>query len=252
MKQGKLQEDTVFFAGVSFFLYTSLARIPKPSVVSACSLSSSELRRGAHPSYGFYSVLTGACLRAVCLRCCYAHKGKPNVQSFRSELSLTFSQCLRPEFSCKLDQRQEIRVVELIKRLLQAIDMTNVGDADESTPRRRFARFLQQLVASRVWERRNGSGTCTQPSTEAGIGSGPSQPVPALVTPVGPQGPMGGAHVHFKMPQLDLPAYDMGLPSEWDSPAMHPDQMQSLFAFSETELMPTFMAFPDQSSSWFM
>ena len=124
--------------------------------------------------------------------------------------------------------------------------------ADESTPRHRFARFLQQLVESRVWERHNARGTCVQPNTEAGLGSGPSQPTAAPMTSVGPQGPTGPAHTQLKPPQLDVPMHDMAFPSSWDSQPMHPDQIQSLFAFSETELMPAFMAFPDQTSSWFM
>ena len=142
--------------------------------------------------------------------------------------------------------------MELIKRLLHAIESTDAG-AEESTPRRRFARFLQQLVASRIWERRNaGAAPCGQQQPAPGGGPGPAQPVPALAPPVGPHGPMGPLQTPLKAPHFDMPAHDMQLPPAWDAQAMNPEQIQSLFAFSDQDIMPNFMAFPDQTSSWFM
>lgn len=217
MKQGKLKDDTMFFAGC---LHAASAVV---NCVVERILPTGFIRFS--PEQVFALSAYGAAM---------------------------LTKCLRPEFSCKLDQRQETRVVELIKRLAQAMDATDVG-ADDSTPRRRFSRFLQQLVASRIWERRHaGSDACGQPQAEAGAGPGPSQYVPALAPSVGPQGPMGPAQAQLRPPHLELPDHNMHLPPNWDAQTVHPDQMQSLFTFSEQDIIPNFMTFPDQTSTWFM
>ena len=149
--------------------------------------------------------------------------------------------------------------MELIQRLLQAIGTDQAPD-EESTPRRRFACFLEQLVATRVLDRQNRRAHCHGANPDLDQPSGPvhahahvhTQAADAsFVVPEPPHAPTT-PHSQDKQPQFDLTMHDMAFVPVWDPHTVHPDQMQQFFAFSETELMPAFMAFPDQTSSWFM
>lgn len=189
------------------------------------------------------------------------------------------AKCLRPEFAGKLDARQEARIVALIKRLLQAID---AGDADadhaaaaadgsaesgadreQSTPRKRYGRFLQQLVASRVLERKKRRAAAA--AAHGGSAEGHEhEHAREEVSPVTPPHPQMHAqhehahtyaHSHAKAPQdVAMPDADLAaFAHAWDPHALHPEQ--ALFAFEEAELMPAFMAFPEHdagSGQWFM
>ena len=63
------------------------------------------------------------------------------------------AKCLRPEFAGKLDARQEARITEIVKRLTNALDSDQVGVDDQATPRRSYARFLDQVLTSCVSEK---------------------------------------------------------------------------------------------------
>ena len=170
---------------------------------------------------------------------------------------------MKAEYSGKLDSRQESRIVELIQRLLRAI-ASDHAHAEQPTPRRRFVCFLEQLVATRVLDRQKRRAQChaarSDPDQASGPVQAPSAPTvdsdasPAVPEPAHPQGPTV-AHAQDKTPQqpFDLAMHDMAYIPDWEVPhPIQPDQMQPFFGFTEAELMPTFMAFPEQTSSWFM
>ena len=63
--------------------------------------------------------------------------------------------------------------------------------------------------------------------------------------------PMPQDNLNMKQPQFDLSMQDMAFMTTWDPHAMQTDQMQSFFGLSETELIPPYMNFTDQSTGWF-
>jgi hypothetical protein len=72
----------------------------------------------------------------------------------------------------------------------------------------------------------------------------------STIVPELPQAPTV-PYAQDRTPQFDPPMQDMSFTAAWDPHIMHPDQMQSFFGFSETELMPAFMGFTDQTTSWY-
>ncbi|KAJ3537444.1 hypothetical protein NM688_g6690 [Phlebia brevispora] len=147
--------------------------------------------------------------------------------------------CLRPEFAHKLGPVQEDRIIDLVKRLLKCVDMDQNDTDDQSTPRRCYAKFLQQLLTSRMMERE--SERAASDSIQF-----PEAPVQVAITPCPP------AVQDTKLEEMIPHTHDMPFLTSWEPPTLpDPSNTNPLLAFNETEYMQNFMAsFPDQP--WFM
>lgn len=158
-------------------------------------------------------------------------------------------QCLRREFSCKIDARQEARIIELIQRLLKSLSAVPMDHNDQPTPRHCFAKFLEQVLISRTASRQKSSSelACSARSTpkmeeqsqnQHATFTAMSEPLPEL---------------HDKPAnQFVLHPSDPAFLQAWsfiDNQPM-PSSMETLFGFSNSQPTPDFMNFQDQS--WFM
>jgi hypothetical protein len=164
-------------------------------------------------------------------------------------------QCLRPEFSCKVNAQQETRIIGLVQRLLKTLDPGPLDPNKQPTPRHCFARFLEQVLTSRV------SSHKKSPSNGSDRGQTPP------VKPVRQQGLQQPATDVFPFPhfheqpqmsaddmtnQLSLPPSDPAFLQAWNF--MENQQMacsmESMFVMSDNSLSSDFTMFQDQS--WFM
>ena len=131
--------------------------------------------------------------------------------------------------------------MELIKRLIHALDKHHLEPDDQSTPRRCYAKFLQQLLTARI--------SSDQDSQSSGESQLPSPKTPEQALPIPANIPTIDV---VKSTDFMLNPPDMSFLNSWDmvQPPQDPAALNTMLSFSETEYMQTFMAFPDQT--WFM
>ncbi|PSS11025.1 hypothetical protein PHLCEN_2v3321 [Hermanssonia centrifuga] len=213
MKRGKLKEDEVFFTGC----------LHAGSAVVNCVID---------------RILPTGFIR-------YSPEHVFALSAFGTAILM---KCLRPEFASKLDGRQEARIFDLIKRLLKSMDPEQLTTDDQVTPRRCYAKFLQQLLTSRMVEREQ-HRMASQPTMaqDQYFGEDHQEYIPDQVEQM---------HISPVLEQKTLQSMDPQLvnvpfTNPWDPTSNQtPNAMNALLGFSESEYMPTFMAFPDQT--WFM
>lgn len=166
-----------------------------------------------------------------------------------------FLQCLRPEFSCKVNAQQESRIINLVQRLLKTLDPGPLDPNKQPTPRHCFAKFLEQVLTSRIPGRKkspsSGTHRCRPP---------PAKPIPQpdLQQPVADVFSFHHFHEQPAMStdsivnQFSLPPGDPAFLQAWSfmESQQTPCTMESLLGASDSSLSPDFMAFQDQS--WFM
>ncbi|KAI0686308.1 hypothetical protein BC835DRAFT_1420504 [Cytidiella melzeri] len=161
--------------------------------------------------------------------------------------------CLRPEFATKIDNRQEARIIDLVKRLLKTLDSGPLDPNGQPTPRHCFARFLEKVLTSRI--------TSRQKRHSADLGVQPqSSPLKSEISPPPPQ----TTDVFPPMPdplpvptdrvvnQFSLHPSDPAFLQAWslmENQEM-PGTMESLLGFQDSQFPSDFMAFQDQS--WLM
>lgn len=157
---------------------------------------------------------------------------------------------MRPEFSSKLDGRQEARITDLVKRLTKALDSDEVGTDDQATPRRSYGRFLDQILTSCLTERQK---TTTQ-KVESSRVSRSSQDTTFPITPSSSPSLMQPPMPEIKMTdEFILPPTEPTFMQPWDMMDMNPQipaNMNSMLCFQDNQLPPGFMSWPDHS--WFM
>ncbi|KAI0087537.1 hypothetical protein BDY19DRAFT_994860 [Irpex rosettiformis] len=159
--------------------------------------------------------------------------------------------CLRPEFSCKIDTRQETRIIDLVKRLLTTLGTVPMDHSDQPTPRHCFAKFLEQVLISRTASRhkRNSTGSSCQTSPAPKFEERQQPPVVNTYTDPAESisQPSDRAADQFCLHPSD-PAFLQA----WSfiENQQIPSSMDSLFGFSNTQGAPDFMSF--QNQSWFM
>jgi len=158
--------------------------------------------------------------------------------------------CLRPEFSCKVDGRQEARITELVKRLLKTLDSDQLGMDSQSTPRHCYAKFLEQVLTSRIMERqKKQSVQKLGPSSFSETYEESKHPSTPTVPSRQPEMPSPDVKV---MNQFSLPPSDPAFFQAWNMMESQqlPGTMNSLLGFSENQIPANFLSFEDQS--WFM
>ncbi|THH32188.1 hypothetical protein EUX98_g1983 [Antrodiella citrinella] len=116
IKQRALREDDIFFAGC------------------------------LNAAYSVLEIMLNDLIPSGLIRCAPEHTF--TLSAFATAVLIKF---LRPQFASKLNHIQEDRIIDLVKRLLDALDAERQG-LDEQHASRRYARFLKNLLKPHIEE----------------------------------------------------------------------------------------------------
>ncbi|KAI0073211.1 hypothetical protein K474DRAFT_1603752 [Panus rudis PR-1116 ss-1] len=167
--------------------------------------------------------------------------------AFATAILLKF---LRPEYSEKLDQLQEDRIIELIQRLLNVLNAESENDAeDDQRITKRYARFVQHILGPHIAQlkkrrelSRSAASVRELPASGASFLSATSAQSELPSAPV---------DTSLNQPPLsekeELPAIIVS--PMWEDIFSGPNSapMPPLTGFSDTDFLAAMMSFPDQS-----
>ena len=161
---------------------------------------------------------------------------------------------MRPEYASKLDGRQEARITELVRRLLKSLeadsDSQEIGVDGQPTPKRQYAKFLEQVFTARIVEQQR-KRTMQRPEPSRLSESPSDERIPDTpvfdITDVQVPPDVKGAD------QYTLPANDPAFMQAWDM--MESQQMagnmNSLLGYTDNQLPSNFI-FNGGEQSWFL
>ena len=156
---------------------------------------------------------------------------------------------MRPEFAAKLDGRQEARITDIVKRLTKVLDSDEIVGNDQTTPRRNYGRFLDQILTSCLSERQKKStqkreSPCVSKSSHGVVFPVTPTSSPPLTQPTIPEIKMNDAFVLPQMESSFMQPWDM-----MDMSSQMAGNISSFLSFSDNQLPPGFLSWPDHS--WF-
>lgn len=160
----------------------------------------------------------------------------------------------------KVEQAQERRVIELVQRLVTALDGLSERDGDDDQRiTKRYAHFVRNILGPHITTLRAGTSTnappmepsvstCTESLTGAfSITPNDAGPVPFHEVPR--DTPQSGET--YSVQGTDLPAIIIS--NSWDDMSFNSNPtvpIPPILGFSDSEYLAAMMSFPDQS--WLM
>lgn len=204
LKQGKLKQDTLFFAGVGSPSDSQpCAGTNATYIVSANSFFHYQLCDRSNIPDWVHTILARTCFWAFRIRHLRSFSGTyPSSDHVMANHHLL--QFIGDKYASKVDAIQKQRITERLERLLEAVDPEWLSADETPTPRRSFAQFLSMIIQS--WSHKKASATPPAPT----LGKPARMPAPEMVLPPEP----APASTSFEIspvetpdPQPSMPAY---------------------------------------------